>query len=312
MIVSLPKIWAEKVGLKKLDEVLLIPVGERAMLIQMEEHDSRVTSVEAGPDDESGDVIRELFARYLSGFDRITLRFSSPASMLAGEVKEKVRRWLIGVEVVEESAMHMEIQCLPMHTSLPLKRAMERMAGIASNMQVDAFAAMFRGDVELASEVVARDDDVDRFYHFIIRQLNLAVANPIFLHSLELSSSQDCLGYMLAAKSIERAADHAVSICKLVRSVKGWKISPPMRNIAKHVNEVFRDSINALLASDSRKAHKTISRAAKLSEVIEGTAASLVYPNRLAVWNIKRMAEYAEDIAEAAVNVSSRSQRQDI
>jgi phosphate uptake regulator len=306
LIVSLPKTWTERAGLKRLDEIILIPLDDRSLLIELENNRAKEAKVKIDSEDQPEVVIRELFSRYLSGFDRIILEFSTPVPQLAAEVKEKVRRWLIGVEVVEESAMYMEIQCLPMHTSLPLKRAVERMGGIASNMQVDAFSSMLTGDTVLASEVIARDDDVDRFYHFIIRQLNLAVANPMLLHSLDLSSSQDCLGYMLAAKSIERAADHAVSICKLVGQVKSWKIPPQVKSLTKKINEVFKDSINALLSLDAGKAHKTIMEAARLSDAMDGAATTLAYPSRLAIGNIKRIAEYAEDIAEAAVNMSAR------
>ncbi len=306
LIVSLPKNWAEKAGLKRLDEITLIPLDGRSLLIQLEESGQKDARVEVGSEDTPEIVIRELFSRYLSGFDRIKLEFSTPAPQLAAEVKEKVRRWLIGVEVVEESAMYMEIQCLPIHTSLPLKRAVERMGGIASNMQMDAFTAMLTGDLSLAAEVIARDDDVDRFYHFIIRQLNLAVAKPMLLHTLDLSSSQDCLGYMLAAKSIERAADHAVSICRLVGQVKALKIQPQVKDLVKSINAVFRDSIASLLNLDAKKAHKTITEAAILASAVNEAAVSLAHPTRLALENIKRIAEYAEDISEAAVNISSR------
>jgi phosphate uptake regulator len=242
----------------------------------------------------------------LTGFDKITIQFPTPSPELSSEVKEKVRRWLIGVEVVEESAMQMVIQCLPMHTSLPLKKALDRMAGIASNMQLDAFTAFFSRDPSLAAEVIRRDDDVDRFYHFIVRQLNLAISRPVFLRSIELDNVQDCLGYMLVAKSIERAADHASAICKLVVDSRNVKPIPQLKSLALKTNELFKESINALLMLDSSKAHRIIAESGKLARLLDEDTASLSYQTRMAAGSVKRIVEYTEDISEAVVNMACR------
>ena len=94
------------------------------------------------------------------------------------------------------------------------------MAIIASGMVQDAVASLQSGDLSLAEEVSQRDDEVDRFYHFIVRQLNMAVRNRAIIEEVGLLAARDCLGYRLAVKSIERVADHAAGIARLVPSLR--------------------------------------------------------------------------------------------
>ena len=79
-------------------------------------------------------------------------------------------------------------------------------------MQFDAVKSLMTSDPALASEIIERDDEVDRFAHFISRQLNLAVHNRVMIQEIGLATAQDCMNYRMIVKSIERIADHAAQI----------------------------------------------------------------------------------------------------
>lgn len=76
-------------------------------------------------------------------------------------------------------------------------------------MHEDAIEALRRLDKKLAEKVIQTDDEVDRFSFYIIRLLKLAIQNGKILRDAGLSDPQDCLGYRLIVKFVERIADHA-------------------------------------------------------------------------------------------------------
>lgn len=316
LIVSLPKEWVKAVGLKKLDEVLMIPQPDDTILV-MPYKKGTPSEVRIEPSSQitADEIIRAYISYYLAGYDTIRIRFERPSPELTQRVKESIRRWLVGVEIVEESSMEILTICLPIHANLPLKNAIERMGRITSAMQKESLMAFLESDKSLAQEIVIRDDEVDRLYHFIVRQLNLAISNPLMLASLGLSSRQDCLGYMLVAKIIERAADHASAIAESVSTSKlnNSNILETIEKVGKLSNALFEDALSALLKGDTRLANDVIVRAYDLVRKIENIEVQLLYPKhnipfailvRSALSNIKRISEYSADISEVAVNIS--------
>ncbi|MEM2909733.1 MAG: phosphate uptake regulator PhoU [Nitrososphaerota archaeon] len=316
LIVSLPKEWVKSVGLKKLDEVLMVPQPDGTLFVMpYKKGPPNEACIETSSQATADEIIRAYISYYLAGYETIRIRFERPLPELAQKVKESIRRWLVGVEIVEESSIDITTMCLPIHANLPLKNAIERMGKIASAMQKEALAAFAEGDRSLAQEIVIRDDEVDRLYHFIVRQLNLAISNPIILVSLGLSSKQDCLGYMLVAKSIERAADHALAIAKLVDTSKphDFNVIETIEEVGKLSNALFNDALSALLKGSIKLANDVIIRAYDLAKRIEDIEIQLLYSKhnvplailvRSVLNNVKRISEYSADISEMVVNIS--------
>ena len=81
----------------------------------------------------------------------------------------------MGVEIIEESASEVTAQCLLGYKELPVNKALNRMSILTLSMYKDAANALINYDLDLAKEVVNRDDEVDRFYFFIVRELKKAV-----------------------------------------------------------------------------------------------------------------------------------------
>ena len=62
---------------------------------------------------------------------------------------------------------------------------------------------------------------------------------------LELANPREILGYRLITKSIERIADHAVSIAKEVLELKG-KINPETLEMISKMTGLSEEEINEL------------------------------------------------------------------
>jgi len=82
-----------------------------------------------------------------------------------------------------------------------------RMLTIVSDMLKDSIMALLRGDVELAKEVIDKDDIVDSFYERLFEELtDIATKNP--------ENGAIAVRLILVVKALERVGDHATNIAE--------------------------------------------------------------------------------------------------
>ncbi|RJS89013.1 phosphate uptake regulator PhoU [Candidatus Bathyarchaeota archaeon] len=317
-IISLPKKWVKAAGLKPKDQVALIPQADTSLLIvpkgDLKPKEISEATIEVSPQAGPEVIIRDFIAHYLVGYDiiRIKLRNVRYRDLL----KRSIRQKLIGVEIMEESADEIVAQCLLGHVELPLKRALDRMHVLMLFMLRDAIEALENNDKDLAMEVVQRDDEVDRLYFFIVRQLKAAVYNRALIEEIGLSNPRDCLGYRLIVKSVERSADHAARIAGVIPTlaapINGKAIEGivAMSSLAQEIHEY---SMKSLYKYDPKLINESMTKINHVidfeEEIIEQLLKLKIEPRttlgiRLILESIRRIAEYGTDIAEIAINLA--------
>ncbi|MCP8322878.1 MAG: phosphate uptake regulator PhoU [Candidatus Methylarchaceae archaeon HK02M2] len=318
-IVTLPKSWALDVGLKPKDFVAIIPQSDSLLIMprgKVEHEALTETVIEVQPNTERNVVVREYISHYLAGYDIIKLHFIKRNSILQSYIKDIVRRVLIGVEIIEESSERITTQCLSRYADLPLKKALERMSVIASSMQKDSLKALVEGDQLLAKEVIMRDDEVDRFCHFIVRQLKIVLQNRFMIEEIGLKNPKDCQEYRGIAKSVERAADHAVYISKYFQTFDmdlSYEDFNEVIEMGSLSNTLFENAMRALFRFDLDLAHQTIGKVQTISK-LEGEITEKLLTNemdvktilglKLILESLRRIAEYGADIAEITLNLT--------
>jgi phosphate uptake regulator len=319
-IVSLPKSWAKKAGLKAKSEIQLVPLDRYSLLVYTsaspEAAELSESIVEGAKNIPTEDVVRNFITQYLAGFDIIHMDLKHMNAEQRVMVKETIRRLLIGTEIISETTDKIVVQCFLGQTNLPLLNALERMESLVHSMQNDAVIALLEGDARLAEEVVQRDLEVDRFYFYIVRQLTAAIGRTNRIQQIALSSAQACLGYRQVVKSIERAGDHATRIAKIASTTEIPNNSPIVNTFTKlHQlsDTIFQDALKSLRSLDVSLAHKTIRRVEDVIQLEDKGIRNLLsgkYPIetvlnlRLVLESLTRIAEYGADISETAINLS--------
>jgi phosphate uptake regulator len=188
------------------------------------------------------------------------------------------------------------------------------MLSILTAMQQDAMQAFSRRDKELANQVVKIDDEIDRFSLYIIRQLKWAVKHPTLLSRVGLSSPVECLGYRIITKSVERSADHAARIAVNVLLLQ----QPPGQALFKEANLMSQQSVkmmetalHALFTNDYKLAESLLLERDKVTELESKLVERLLREKlpagdlsamRLISESLRRIGEYATDIAEVVLN----------
>jgi phosphate uptake regulator len=258
-----------------------------------------------------------LIALYFLGFNVINIVPKEDRLLVDQRevIKNIVRRVLMGTEIIADSATGITLQVLINLLDLSVDAAFKRMLLIAKSMYRDAITALKENNVELAQEVIKSDDEVDRFSFYIVRQLKIAIKNEHLLKEIGLEEPRNCLGYRLIAKSVERVADHAVIIAKDIIEMKQRLNRETVDKIAAMSNfslEVLDDACLSMFKRDYEAADRAIEKARKADELekaILRTAskprdASELYRIKLITENVRRVAEYASDIAEIVLNMT--------
>ena len=318
-VVSLPKTWVTDVGLRAKDPVAVMVQPDSSLLI-VPRRDIRSAAkseatLEAAQGLDKDFLLRHFISYYLAGYDTIRITLGRSDSGLRGFIREGIRRKLVGVEIIEESSGGILTQCLSGYVDLPLKKALERMAIIAGGMLADSVGVLHSGAKGMAEEVIERDDEVDRFYHFLLRQLNIAVRDRSVIQEIGLTSTRDCLGYRLVVKSTERVADHAAGIAAQADTLQSLPEAAvkKIQDMAALSKRVFDSSISALLRLDGKMAEEAIARTKEVIQMEGRISGEILAPRmtgaqvaaiKLMLESIRRSAEYGSDIAEVAIDLT--------
>jgi len=320
LIVSLPIKWARDVGLAAGDEVFLNPQPDRTLLLSVQpKTDEQVyeTTIKLFPGENIENNLRLLIAHYLVGYDIIKLISQKGFSASDRKwIKDAVRQRLIGLEVVDESHDELILQSLLNYRDLPLKKAMQSMSRLISSMHEDVIYALRNNDSELARDIIQRDNEVDRFYLLIVRQLKAAIEDPALSEKIGIVHPRECLGYRLIAKSMERIGDHIEKIARNVIELDS-DIEPINRicDVGNMAHDVFMRAITSLSKNDIMEANGVIIDAAEVAAVgiaidreirsdCDMTEVSFI------IESLRRIAEYGADIAEISINLSAEELRQ--
>lgn len=321
-IVSLPKQWIMELGLKQGDQIRMVRKGSSTLELYPPKFESRTQKkenavIEIDGEEEASSIVRKLISLYFLGYKTINVKPKN--GRLSGHqrnaVKEAVKRMLMGSEIIADSSVGITVQVLVNLLELSVDGAFKRMIHLAKSMSNDALLAVKENNLELAQEVINTDDEVDRFGFYIIRQLKIAIQNEHMLKEMGFRNARNCLGYRLVVKNIERTGDHAAFIAKDLLEFK----KPVRKEILQKIQEmnefclsVLDDACLALFKEDYNQAEKIITKTdevIKFEKKVRDASKLLkddeeIYRIRRMTENIRRIAEYASDIAEIVLNMN--------
>lgn len=321
-IVSLPKQWIIELGLKQGDQIRMVRKGSSTLELYPPKFESRIQKkedavIEITDSEESSSIVRKLISLYFLGFKTIIVKPKNGrlSAHQRNSVKSAVKRMLMGSEIIADSSGGITIQVLVNLLELSVDGAFKRMIHLAKSMSSDAILAVKENNLELAQEVINTDDEVDRFGFYIIRQLKIAIQNEHMLKEMGFRNARNCLGYRLVVKNIERTGDHAAFIAKDLLEFK----KPVKKEILQKLQEmnefclsVLDDSCLALFKEDYNQAEQTITKIEQITKYEKKVrdASKLlkddeeIYRVRRMTENIRRVSEYASDIAEIVLNMN--------
>lgn len=292
-----------------------MPMPNRTLLVSSDaiskEHSIQKATVDYIHSESAENNLRILISNYLAGYDIIKLTTIKGFSAYDRKfIKDSVRQKLIGLELIEESRNELVFQCLLNYNDLPLTRVIKNMYGLVLSMLEDSMTALKDHNVEIAEDVIQRDDDVDRFYLLAVRQLKASIEDMELAEKIGIRHQQECLEYRLITKIIERIGDHAVKIAINVQ--KTDSIVDSNNSIFKMAElsiKLFERAIDSISHEDMQMINKIVVESKDISQLgvslesLEAENTNNVELN-MVLESLRRVAEYSGDIAEVAINMS--------
>lgn len=213
--ITLPKEWVKerKISSKTKVRLLESPSGELIISLGEGEGSSRARIELKGR--RARDGVWEIVAAYLEGYDEVEV---VRERMLREDV-ETIRNTLsklLGMEVLEEESGRILARCLIDYSSTNPMDLLSRMKSIILGMLSDLRKACLERDEEILSLVAERDDDVDRLYFALVRQVRKAMRSLEMMGKLGLEPIE-LLDMRIAAMILELIADSVAELAQCDR-----------------------------------------------------------------------------------------------
>jgi len=308
--VTLPKAWAESVGIEPGVEVTLMP-NDAGTLLLVPDSLSRVNRCVIELEDWDFDRFqREIISRYIVGYDIIEIHRDRIRPEQRRMMRE-IAQGLVGLEIFDETQEAVLLQAMVNVRAFPVERTLSRIFDITHAMLDDAVSAFCAHDEELARDVLERDGDIDRLVLLVARQFSLLLRDLLLEEDVGLSRLQ-FLHYHTVADQLERVADHAGKISEATLALTG----AVHKAVAKEIEQRARDAISvlgrAMQAFENRNmdlANQVLQEkehAEQLFQVTRKTAAEKqpeAAPSiSIVIDSLLRIREYAFNIAESALD----------
>lgn len=257
-------------------------------------------------------LFRRIIAAYLNGYDTIQIHGKGPLPMETREVVRRAVRRVMGLEVIDEEANSITLQDFLDPREFHMEKALRRMAILTQAMQEEAFGNLTDPKKDATASAEDRDDEVDRLFWLINKQYHAMLRDASYASKMETTPSQ-ALNYLLAARLVERTADHADRVTteslKLPKASIDAKLLTRLEKEGRAASALFSKSMTTLMKRDARAAHDVIQETQKQQteqEDLLKTAVRLgpeaISHLALIIESIQRTTAYAADVAEIAIN----------
>jgi len=314
-IVSLPKEWIEKHGIKPKDTVGILsqPDGNLLITPYISSQDYIKEKIFDVDDIKNSDFLfRLLIGAYIMGYTKMKIKTSRVK--FESFIRETVEGFIniaIGPEIIEETNQFILIKDLLNPKEMPFEKTIKRMYILVQGMHEDAVRALEEGDKALATKVIKRDDQVDKLNWLVERQSHIVLRDIILCQKLGITL-EDASNFQFISKFLERIGDHAVKIANNVLKIDYQKIDKilfdSITNASKLSLELLNISLDAWLKKDLILANENIESISKLTEACEKiqfnseNTAEFTVEIGYIIESIRRTGEYSADISEIIIN----------
>lgn len=270
--VCLPRIWAQKSGLKKGSLVNLDVTFDGKLLVDSKydvEQQPREASLFTGPF-----LGREIVGRYLLGYDIIRIEAKDRIDSKVRNLVKSTADSLAGLMIVEETASMISLQCLMQQPFTSPEKILQRNHASASRMIRDAVNSFVNGDLDLAKNVIERDVENNKFYFLLVRILRTIIQNPRLSEKIKITPIE-CLDYRLAASLIEGIGDACVQMASKTILFNGIKLSNELRKLLFDLQSVCCEANEQALKAFLSKNISLAENVRNMREKIEETNSNI-------------------------------------
>ncbi len=219
LLVSLPKDWARKNGVKKGATLAVEELSARKLMVRpIEDAAEKPRQIDIEyPSEDVNQVTNDVTGAYLLGFDVIRIVGKKMISREDRALLKATVSRLVGLEIMDEDSKHMTVQFLLESSVIVPEKIVRRMSSILEGMLRDTAEGLTKRDSKLLGLVAERDDEVDRLYFLLVRAIRAAIIRTEVAEGYGLSPV-DVLDYRVLASFLESVGDSVAELSKDLRA----------------------------------------------------------------------------------------------
>ncbi len=320
LTVSLPRDWVQEVKLNAGDIVSVTCEDDDSLklILGTEQKREEVRNCVINVDlcNSPNLLTRIIKANYILGHDTIQVVARDKLGRVHLEEIRKTTQHLNGISIVEQTIKQVVLQNFVDPTRFPINGLLRRLHIIISSMVDASIKALLIARPELALEVMHMEEESDKIYWFIVRQLLLAVRDRRTVSEIGIDSPLHIVGNRMVAKALEEMADSANNIANEILALEnmeiaGEEILKDISKFADQVNRIAKQSVEALFAGEIRRANEAVEMVLRaenderrltekiLSQVKDVSRATSL---RIIIRNLGQFAKYCKIINEITIN----------
>jgi phosphate uptake regulator len=310
--VSLPKEWAGEQNIEPGTQVNLYSQGDQLVMTQSESSPTasdHVTTITAG-EREAATVAHSVASAYVAGCDEVRIKELRTTDQRRAVVR--TIRGFIGLEVMSEDDESMVARTMLDSGTLSAEQTLAQIERKTLEMHEEAVEAVVSADGDVGAGIARQDDDVDRLFALISRGFQQSLVDPaVTMGESELTPFE----YYMAARQLERIADHAEKIATIAGRLDEQppeETAEELRSLGERARAIVGRALDGLLDPASKDG-TALADAGRLLDEIESTDQHLYerdledgYLLGLVLDSVKRTVEYGINIAEAGLQVNHR------
>ncbi|MBE0520926.1 MAG: phosphate uptake regulator PhoU [Candidatus Methanoperedenaceae archaeon] len=316
-VLSLPKKWVNKTGLKAGDSLVVTEQGGSLLIETGDvEKEPKVKEIRISQLTSSESLPRMIIAYYLVGYDTLKIILNSKDHLSYRKNIRKILDFLVGVEIVEDTNEAMTLEIMVDYKRMMTAQILQRMYSIIRSMLLDMGKAMENMDTALAKDVIVREREVDRLYFLVVRQLKSAVEYQQVAEKLGIKNQKDCLGYRIAVKVLERISDHIENIANSYIELLETGDEVRFEDFIKLNNRIvviFEKAFNSLFTRNYIMAETIFQNINEIKNTGPDFTNQLLSPKNIQsailmkamLDSLERIESYSSDLAEIAINMSA-------
>ena len=304
ILVSLPKEWVDANKLDKSSQVE-IETGQDSISISANKETRPTKELTISyPLPKEENIVANITGAYLLGYDVIEI---NSKSIIPGQDREEIRnsmRRLVGMEIIEEDASHINMQFLLDATTLNPAKILKRMSSISLGMYDDVLNGLISDDKSNLQTLSKRDVEVNRQYFLLVRLIRSTLVDKRLANAFNLENI-DILDYRVAANVLENAGDSIVELSNLIfNSSLSKEYSKKIYDVVKDFNRLAEKSIDAftkpdrLLAIEAISMHKQYEKKLSLLRTTLGSKKQIPLDYLDLIYMFERIAQSWADVAD--------------
>ncbi|MCP8307451.1 MAG: phosphate uptake regulator PhoU [archaeon] len=319
LIVSLPNEWLRDAGLRKGDQVVMMPEPDGSLKLMP--RSLAKPEIVPSPFTINSDLFDELDLfesfivwNYVLGRDTIEITSAKEIRRdYIQRVKELVERF-IGLNIMEETSNKIVLKCFIEPKNFPIDILIRRFFTIVLSIYKEAIDGITELEPDFLDRIANLKDEAEKIYWLIIRLILLSQSSKTISEKIGIKDSYEILDYRLLVENLEAVASQFKGIAEDVIRLNnekeriGKQVLEAIYNADKLAYSIFSKALDCFytgdmkLANDALKIMKDVEVQEELTEelLMSLNVKSLAYIKRI-LWAIRRMAEYSADIAKISM-----------